>query len=186
MIRENLIKAVIALVVFAIAISVLGYLFEDELTMGTNWVVERIGFLGLCLILLVTDTLVMPFPPNILLVVIAKSPLAEQWPIYVLILGIILSFAGLMGWGIGRWLGHFEFVQRIFGEFKQDHREFIRQYGFWAVAIDSITPLPFSMTCWTAGVMGLRAMTVLLAALIFRVPRFFLFYWLITSTGNWF
>lgn len=186
MIRENVIKAVIALVAFAIAMSVLGYLFEDELTVGTNWIVERIGFLGLCLILLVTDTLVMPFTPDILLVVIAKSPLAEQWPIYVLILGTISSFAGLMGWGIGRWLGHFEFVQRIFGEFKEDHREFIRRYGFWAVAIGSITPLPFSMTCWTAGVMGLRAMTVLLAALIFRVPRFFLFYWLIASTGNWF
>ncbi|MCO6428916.1 YqaA family protein [Nitrosomonas communis] len=186
MIRENLIKTVIALVVFVLGISALGYLLEDELSAGTNWIVEQIGFFGLCLILLITDTLVTPFPPDILLLVIAKSSLAEQWSAYVLILGIVSGFAGMLGWGIGRWLGHLEFVKGIFGKFKEDHREFIHRYGFWAVAIGSITPFPFSVTCWTAGVMGLRGMIVLLAALTFRIPRFFIYYWLIDSTGNWF
>lgn len=92
----------------------------------------------------------------------------------------------MLGWGIGRRLGHLEFVKRNLGEFKEDHREFIRRYGYWAVAIGSITPFPFSLTCWAAGVMGLRGITVFLAALTFRIPRFFLYYWLIAYTGNWF
>ncbi|HMU64322.1 MAG: hypothetical protein E6Q61_00825 [Nitrosomonas sp.] len=186
MIRENLIKALIAIGVFVVLMAALGFLFEDELATATSWVVERIGFAGLCMILLVTDTFVTPFPPDILLIVIAKSSLSEQWPFYVLILSMVSVFAGMLGWGIGRWLGHFQFAKRLFGEFKDEHREFIRRYGFWAVVIGAITPLPFSVTCWASGVMGLRAVTVFSAAALFRIPRFFIYYWIIASTSQWF
>lgn len=186
MIGENLIKTIIALAVFILAMAVLGYLFEEELTIGTNWIVDQIGFLGLCFILLFTDTLITPFPPDILLLVIAKSALAEYWFIYVLILSIVSCVAGMLGWGIGRWLGHFEFVKRILRELEEDQREFVRRYGFWAVAIGSITPFPFSITCWAAGMMALRGMTVLTAVLTFRIPRFFLYYWLIIAADRWF
>lgn len=185
MIRENLIKALIAISVFVVLMAALGFLFDDELAAATSWVVERIGFVGLCMILLVTDTFVTPFPPDILLIVIAKSSLSEQWPFYVLILGIVSVCAGMLGWGIGRWLGHFQFTERLFGEFKDGHREFIRQYGFWAVVIGAITPLPFSVTCWASGVMGLRAVTVFSAAALFRIPRFFIYYWIIASASQW-
>lgn len=184
MIGENLIKTVVALAIFIVAMTALGYLFENELETGTNWVVNQVGFLGLCLILLVTDTLITPFPPDILLLVIAKSSLAEYWPLYVLILGMVSCAAGILGWGIGRWLGHFEFVKRMIGTLDKNQREFIHRYGFWAVAIGSITPFPFSITCWAAGMMSLRGMTVLTAVLIFRIPRFFLYYWLIIAADG--
>ncbi|MCW5602885.1 hypothetical protein [Nitrosomonas sp.] len=64
----------IALVVFVLVMSALGYLFEEELTVATDWLVSRIGFLGLCLILLVTDTLVTPFPPRYPVVGHCKEP----------------------------------------------------------------------------------------------------------------
>lgn len=184
MIGENLIKTVVALAIFIVAMTALGYLFENELETGTNWVVNQVGFLGLCLILLVTDTLITPFPPDILLLVIAKSSLAEYWPLYVLILSMVSCAAGILGWGIGRWLGHFEFVKRMIGTLDKNQREFIHRYGFWAVAIGSITPFPFSITCWAAGMMSLRGMTVLTAVLIFRIPRFFLYYWLIIAADG--
>lgn len=186
MIQENLLKALVALVLFILAMGVIGFLFEEEMELATTWVVERIGFAGLGLILLVTDTLVTPFPPDILLLVIAKSRLSEDWLRYVLTLGVISVGAGMLGWAIGRWLGHFRFVKQMFGEFKQDHRDFIRRYGFWAVALGSVTPFPFSVTCWTAGVMGVRWLTVLLAAILFRIPRFVLYYWLIVTSRAWF
>ncbi len=186
MIKENLAKAVTGIVIFVVAMMLLGRLFEAELTVATNWVVDRIGFVGLCLILLVTDTLVTPFPPEILLLVIAKSDLAEHWLRYVLILGMVSVCAGMMGWGIGRWLGHFRWVQHLFGRFEEEHRDFIRKYGFWAVVIGSVTPLPFSVTCWTAGVMGLRWTTVLAASVLFRIPRVVGYYLLIASAGSLF
>lgn len=186
MIQQNLIKALAGLAVFIIAMGVLGFVFEDELTAGTTWVVARIGFAGLAMILMVTDTLVTPFPPDILLVVIAKSPLAANWPVYVGMLGIVSVCAGMAGYSIGRWLGHFEWAQRLFSQFKDEHRDFIRKYGFWAVAIGAVTPLPYSLTCWTAGVLGIRWIVVLAASTLFRIPRIYLVYWLLMTTGNFF
>lgn len=186
MIQQNLIKALVALAVFLVAMGILGFVLEDELTAGTTWVVERIGFAGLAMILMVTDTLVTPFPPDILLVVIAKSPLAANWPVYVGILGVVSVCAGMAGYSIGRWLGHFEWSQRLFGRFKDEHHDFIRKYGFWAIVIGAVTPLPYSVTCWTAGVLGVRWTVVLAASALFRIPRIYLFYWLLATTGNFF
>lgn len=186
MIQQNLLKALFGLVAFVLGMALLGYVFEDELTSATTWVVNRIGFMGMVAILMVTDTLVTPFPPDILLVVIAKSPLSENWQVYVGILGMVSVLAGMTGYSIGRWLGHFQWSQRLFGEFKDDHREFIRKYGFWAVVIGSITPLPYSVTCWSAGVLGIRWTMVLAASVLFRIPRFYLYYWLLSTAGSFF
>jgi membrane protein YqaA with SNARE-associated domain len=184
MIERNLYAALIGLAAFIVVMGVIGFVYEDELATMAEWVVQHIGFAGLAMILMVTDTLVTPFPPDILLIVIAKSHLAAYWPAYVGLLGLVSIVAGMTGYGIGRWLGHFEWSQRLFGQFKEDHRGFIRKYGFWAVAIGSVTPLPYSVTCWTAGVLGLRWTTVLAAAILFRLPRIFLVYWLLSNTGS--
>lgn len=186
MIQQHLIKAFVGLVAMLAAVAALGFMFEDEMTAGTTWVVERVGFLGLAAILMVTDTFVTPFPPDILLAVIAKSRLADNWPVYVGILGLVSVIAGMTGFWIGRWLGHFRWCQRLFGEVREDHSSFLRKYGFWAVALGSVTPLPYSVTCWAAGALGIRWTKVLAASLLFRVPRFYLYYWLLSTTNSLF
>ncbi|MGR8979879.1 MAG: YqaA family protein [Gammaproteobacteria bacterium] len=186
MVRQNLLKTLAGILLIVIAMAEIGFWFEKELTFGTNWVVDRIGFVGLCLIMLVTDTLVTPFPPDILLLVIAKSELAERWLPYVLILGMVSICAGMLGWGIGRRLGHLGTVQKLFGQFDDRQRDFIRKYGFWGIVLGATTPLPYSVTCWTAGIVGLRWTTVLTASLLFRIPRIILYYQLISITGNLF
>jgi membrane protein YqaA with SNARE-associated domain len=186
MIRENLIKVLASILFVTIAMAALGFWLEEELVVATNWLVDRIGFAGMCLILFVTDTLVTPISPDILLLVIAKSDLAEQWPRYVLTLGMVSVGAGMLGWSIGRWLGHFKSVQRLFGQFSDDQRDFIRKYGFWAIVLGAATPLPYSVTCWTAGVVGVRWSTVLAASVLFRIPRIIIYYLLIASASNLF
>ena len=186
MIQQNLIKAVVALVAFVLIVGVIGFVFERELTIATAWVVEHIGFVGMCLVLLVSDSLITPMTPDILLIVISRTELAEHWLRHVLILGCISVIAGILGWQIGRWLEHYPWAQRMFGDFKDDHREFIRKYGFWAIAMGSITPLPYSVTCWGAGIIGIRWQSVLFASLLFRIPRFIIYYLLLSTTGAWF
>jgi len=186
MVQKNLINALLGLVVLLLLMAALGYWYEEQLKVVTTWVVERIGFVGLMSILMVTDTLVTPFPPDILLVVVANSPLAENWPFYVGVLGMVSVLAGMTGYSIGRWLGHFRWAQRLFGDFKDDHRNFIQKYAFWAVALGAVTPLPYSVTCWAAGVLGVRWATVLAASVLFRIPRFYLYYWLLSEAGGLF
>nr|WP_305907307.1 VTT domain-containing protein [Methylomarinum sp. Ch1-1]MDP4520048.1 VTT domain-containing protein [Methylomarinum sp. Ch1-1] len=179
-------KALLSLLIILIVMGGLGFWLEEEMSMLTNWVVDRIGFTGLCLILLITDTFVTPFLPDILLLVIAKSDLAEHWLAYVFILGAVSVCAGMLGWSIGRWLGHFSLTQRLYGPITAEQQDFVRKYGFWGVALGAITPLPYSFTCWTAGVIGLRWPKVLAASLLFRIPRMILYYLLIASTGGLF
>ena len=186
MIRGILQKALAGILIIILAMGTLGFWLEEEMSIATNWVVDRIGFAGLCLILFLTDTLVTPFSPDILLVVIAKSDLAERWLPYVLIFSLVSVVAGMLGWSIGHWLGHFRFVQRIFGQFNDEQRDFVRKYGFWAIALGATTPLPYSVTCWTAGIMGLRWTAVLTASVLFRIPRIIIYYLLIASTSNLF
>lgn len=186
MIRENILKTLTGILIIVVMMAVLSFWFEHEMTMMTNWVVDRIGFAGLCLILLVTDTFVTPFLPDILLVVIAKSSLAERWLYYVFILGVVSVFAGMLGWSIGRSLGQFQFIQRLYGKIGKKQRGFVDKYGFWAVVIGATTPLPYSVTCWTAGAMGLHWTKVLTASVLFRIPRIVVYYILIESTGHMF
>ncbi len=42
--------------------------------------------------------------------------------------------------------------------------------------------LALSLTCWSAGMMGVRWTTVLIASLLFRISRFLIYYVLIVST----
>ena len=152
---------------------------------ATNWVVDRIGFAGLCVILFITDTLVTPFPPDILLVVIAKSDLAERWLTYVLILGLVSVVAGMLGWCLGRWLRHLKFFQRLFGQFNEEQRTFIGKYGLGNCAWRSHAAALFGhlLDCRR---LGCSRVTVLIASVLFRIPRFILYYLLIASTGKLF
>lgn len=186
MIKENLIKTLAGLAILFLALAVLGYWFEEDMRIATNWVVDRIGFAGLCLILLVTDTLVTPFSPDILLIVIAKSDLADNWFPYVLILSLISVIAGMLGWCIGRRLAHLKLVQKLYGQFNEGQRNFIQQYGFWAIVLGAATPLPYSATCWAAGIMRIEWTTVLAASLFFRIPRVIVYYLVIASTSRFY
>ncbi|HRP76171.1 MAG TPA: hypothetical protein PKZ27_11255 [Rhodocyclaceae bacterium] len=88
MIRQNLINALFGLAIFIVAMGLLGVIFEEERVAITAWIVERTGFAGVAMSLMVTDTLVTHFPPDILLVVIANSPLVANWPVCVGLLGL--------------------------------------------------------------------------------------------------
>ena len=186
MIRKNLLKALVGIVIIVIVMGLAGLWFEDEMRIFTNWVVEHIGFAGLCMILLITDSLVTPFPPDLLLMVIAKSKLAESWLLYVSLLGVVSVCAGMVGWCIGRRLGHFRFIRQLYEHPSDELRSLIRRYGFWAIVLGATTPLPYSVTCWTAGIVGISWTTVLSASILFRIPRFILYYQLIVTSGNLF
>jgi membrane protein YqaA with SNARE-associated domain len=59
----------------------------------------------------------------------------------------------------------------------------IDRYGYWAVALGALTPIPFSITCWSAGMLRLGFGRFLLVALL-RVPRFVGYYVVIAYSSE--
>lgn len=185
MIRDALFKTVAGILAALVVLGFLGFVYEPELEAFAQWVADRLGFAGLVAVILVTDTFVPPFPNDVLLLVVAKSVLKADWPVYVGILGLVSAWAGIQGWALGRWLGRRSFMRVVFGEFKAEHEDQIRKYGGWAVLAGALTPFPFSVTCWGAGVLGLGFWPVLTACL-FRIPRFYLYYGVIVTGVSFF
>ena len=89
-------------------------------------------------------------------------------------------------WCLGRWLGRIEAIRELYGPRGVEQRDFIDKYGFWAVVLGAITPLPYSFTCWSAGALGVHWAKVLAASLLFRIPRLILYYLLIASAERLF
>lgn len=91
----------------------------------------------------------------------------------------------MQGWVIGRWLGQRPLSHRLFGEFRNEHSDMVTKYGLRAVLIGAVTPMPFSVTCCSAGILGLGFWPVL-AACLFRIPRFYLYYGIVVTSVSLF
>ncbi len=178
MIQDIVKKTLISLIGLFILMAALGWAFQEEIIAAAHWLAERLGYAGVLLVVFTTDALITGFPPDTMLVVISRSDMNAHWPLYVLGVGFVSALGGVAGYFIGRWLEHFPTLHAFFGRFREEHGPMLKKYGFWWVVLGATTPLPFSVTCWTAGMLRLPLLTVV-AGCLFRVPRFYLYYWLI-------
>lgn len=168
-------RAVVVLVLLLVAVGVLGRWYAPQLLAATGWVYAHVGFGGLLFILFLSDAVITPIPPDAILLVISKSELAAQWPAIILLIGVQSAVAGCVAWTFGKKLGHLRVVQLVFGRFRSKNEALVRRYGRWAVALGAMTPIPFSVTCWIAGMFGMRFKDFAPVTLL-RVPRFFIYY----------
>lgn len=176
--RKQLIRGAAFLFVLVLFIFILALSFEPQIREFANWLIEHFGFLGLSLSVFVADMIISPIPPDAALFFIGQSSMHSQWILWVPLLGLISTGAGLCGWLIGQRLQHLRFFKKLITPFSRQYSKTIKRYGFWMVVLGALTPLPFSLTCWLAGIFKLPLQTFTLAAL-FRIPRFILYYWAI-------
>lgn len=181
--RRHLLLAGALLLAMFIGAGLLGRFFQTEVATYTQLIADVFGFWGLAGLLFVSDSLLSPLPPDVILLIIAKSGLREQWPILVTILGLISTFAGSAGWMMGRFLISTSWAPRFLTDFSQRQAGFVTKFGKWAVILGALTPLPFSVTCWAAGFLKMPYRPFALAA----STRFFriVFYYLAIHYSNW-
>jgi membrane protein YqaA with SNARE-associated domain len=172
---RSVVKAGIVLVLLFAVVGGVGMLFREELVAATERINELIGFAGLAVILFLSDAFITPVPPDALLVVIANSELAQRWPLLILALGLVSIAAGSAAWFFGVKLGDTRLPRLMFGRFRAQNRALVARYGRWAVGLGAITPIPFSLTCWTAGMFRMRYDQFFWMSLL-RIPRFYLYY----------
>lgn len=166
------------LTVFFVGIAIL---FSNQFHAMGDFIAQRFGFKGLFVTTFLLDFLIQPFPPDIPL----YSFVLSDSPFYLAVLGT--GVASLCGAMAGYWTGRlleYEGAIRFIGEkkYKQAHDLFMR-HGMLAVMVAALTPVPFNVVCWSAGIFKMPFDRFLLSAVVTRVPRFFLVGWLALAMG---
>ena len=133
-------------------------------------------------VLTASESIFFPLPPDPLLIA-----LALRNPDAALLLALLTTLASVAGGVVGHWLGgrfgrpllrrlHSEKVERV-------EAMFVR-YGFWAIVIAGLTPIPYKVFTISAGVFAVPRTQFVLASLLGRGLRFGTFGVLIFVWGD--
>ena len=135
------------------------------------------GLPGAFLFVLVVDTFIVPASMDVLF------PLTRSWnPLGLLTTMSVASvLAGVLGYGIGRTLHRIPFVRNTVAGYWSRGAPLVERYGYRAVVVAALTPIPFSTVSWIAGMLKLSLRSYLKGAL-WRIPRV-VGYWALLQAG---
>ncbi len=172
--REIRLGLLIPIVLLA-AVALSGVFLRDEINAFASWVFYHLGFGGLAVVFFVSETVVSPLPPDLILLIVASSDLSDAWEAPVAILALLSTLGGHLGWLLGWRLAEAGLVRRVLGRHHGRSLAVMQRYGVWAVVLAALTPLPWSVTSWTAGALRMPWRLYLLGSLT-RFPRVVVYY----------
>jgi membrane protein YqaA with SNARE-associated domain len=154
----------------------LGRWLRPELESAGTAFVERFGLWGMALGTLLADGFHFPVPPQFyMLLAIADG--GPQLPPLLSIAAGSLS-GGALGYTVATRLGHQRWVARLFARSSRAATAIYEKHGYRVILLASLTPVAFSMLCYTAGVCRLPARAFALIALL-RLPKLVAYYYLV-------
>lgn len=148
------------------------HFFEPHILFLADSLLPRLGPASLFLLVALNDFAVTPVSPDIAIFLIA-----HKWPgsyLLVFFLGLGSVCGGALAWACGRFL-EAKFKPEALDAFVRRNHALINRYGAWIVALGALTPVPYSLSCWAAGALGMDFRRFLPMTL-FRIPRFLLYY----------
>jgi membrane protein YqaA with SNARE-associated domain len=159
-------------------IALAAYLARDELDALGRGFVQRFGVAGMFVGTYLADAFSFPIPPQFYMLTAITSGGSQTAPLIAISAASLL--AGCTGYRLASRLARLRlFAARIERTRPKIDRLFER-YGYWAIAIGSISPIPFSMLCYLSGLYRVPP-RYFLTMVLFRVPRLLLFYALIRA-----
>lgn len=165
-------KTLWTLVGLTIFFLLIALVFEPQFRWAGEAIIARFGLKGLVATIVMLDYFLQPFPPDIL---VYSYVLSEgNIPMVALMAGAASVLAGTIGYFTGWFMEHegaMKFIKPL--HYKQAH-DLFENHGFWAVLIGALTPVPFNVICWSAGVFRMPFHYFLLSAIVTRGPRFYL------------
>lgn len=145
-------------------------MFETLTAWGTA-LVQQYGYTGVFL-LTFTESFIQPIIPDPFIV--GATSLGLNTDLTVLTVCVATVLGAIVGYGLGKFFGKPVFI-KIFGKkaFKLG-KKFFNKYGVWGVVIAGLTPIPFKVVTWLAGIYNLPFHKFILASIVGRIPRFVL------------
>ncbi len=165
-------QMVLGVALMMAALGLLALVAKDPLEAASAWFVARFGLVGLFFGVLLVDATVFTNEPFLFL---GYEGGLGFWPVYIAAASASV-LAGPTGWAMGRLISGNAWLQ---GQIKKRKIDiFFQRYGFWAVAVAAVTPIPYSLVTWASGAARLPLLTVFLGSL-FRIPKTMFYYLLI-------
>lgn len=168
----------LALGITSTVLIVLMLIFRSQIQSFGEWFIHRFGWWGFFGLSYFTDALIVPGSIDIAFPLLAQKGLNPVPVLALMCLGSILG--GTTGWAIGHFFDHIQLVHRMVEYYRSKGEHLIKRYGFWAVVIASVSPVPYSTVSWIAGLMKVPFLTYT-AASLFRIPRIVIMYLFITQ-----
>lgn len=156
-----------------LAVFLSGVFLREPLESFAHWVVAELGLVGVFLGVIATDAFTLPIPPDTYLFVAVASKSSVAPILAVVCVGSIL--AGNLAYKLGPYIQRLPFVSHRIEKFRPRGEQLFVKYGVWTVVIAALTPIPFSVTCWFAGMYRMPYLPFL-AATFARIPRLLGYY----------
>jgi membrane protein YqaA with SNARE-associated domain len=123
-----------------------------------------------------TEAFVFPLPPDIMLVPMTLAQ-PRRWFFFASLTTLTSSAGGIIGWLIGALL--IEQVMPLIVRLGQANayasaHDFFLHYGFWAMLVKGLTPIPFKIFTIAAGAAKMPILPFIAASIIGRGMRFYL------------
>lgn len=150
--------------------------FHDDLKAFATYLVNVWGDPALFLLTVLADGIIQPVPPDVF---VFGSAFGGERPLQVaLVAGVASACGGLLGWAFGRRVGPWRFRRWFGNDLLRAGCRIFRRYGCMIVVVGAVTPVPYSATCWIAGILRLSPVIIFLTSLVCRIPRFLLVGWI--------
>lgn len=144
----------------------------ESLELWSRNLVENYGYLGIFLISY-TESIVQPIPPDPFIAGGTALGLSPLLAALIATIGSVLG--GLTAHTLGLVFGE-PLAKKLLGERNFLKGEaFMNRYGVLAVLLGALTPIPFKVICWLAGIFEMPRIPFLIAAFVGRLPRFLIF-----------
>ena len=120
---------------------------------------------------IIMDTIIQPISPDIL--TFGATFAGFNLTTASLVGGIGSCIAGMFGYLIGHKVGAGSFTAWFGKEHLRKGETLFKKYGIWAVIVGALTPIPYSVVTWTAGIYKMNFLTFMITVICTRIPRFF-------------
>lgn len=152
----------------------LAFFFRNELLSYSTIFIQMFGYLGLFFGMVLSDSLPAFIPPDAFIMLAVSGGMNPGLTITSMSLGSILG--GSLAYLIGlKLIPRFHLGRKMVLHYEDKLLPYLRKYGFWAVVLSALTPIPYSWMAYTVGTFKMPFHLFLLGSLfrIFRMSIYF-------------
>ncbi|AVV51144.1 MULTISPECIES: YqaA family protein [Leptospira] len=176
-VRKLFRQTLVGIVILVLGVVFLARVFPEPVLAISQKFIEITGVFGVGVGIMFADSLHVFVPPDVFLMIAVAGKLNSILVIVSASIGSLIG--GTVSYLTGRiLLPKIEGVASFVKKHEQKLEHYLHRYGFWAVVLAALTPLPYSWVSLAAGTMRMRYL-LFFQGCLFRIPRFVVFYYLI-------